>query len=170
MTDTPAAERLTQADVERLLTNPSPRTRARTTAKIAAQFDARVLSPAERRIAEDIFRTLVKDTGILVREALAAHLKSTPDPPLGRAQHPGVELRRDLGGRAGAGTRRRVGQQALDVGLSQAPRGGCICHRILWYRIPGPRPRVQRRAAQWRTDRPTGLGPWFSLRLSVNRG
>jgi uncharacterized protein (DUF2336 family) len=81
MTDTPAAERLTQADVERLLTNPSPRTRARTTAKIAAQFDARTLSPAERRIAEDIFRALVKDTGILVREALAAHLKSTPDLP-----------------------------------------------------------------------------------------
>ncbi len=81
MTDTPAAERLTHTDVERLLTDPSPRTRARTTAKIAAQFDARTLSPAERRIAEDIFRALVKDTGILVREALAAHLKSTPDLP-----------------------------------------------------------------------------------------
>ncbi len=81
MTDTPAAERLTRADVERLLTDPSPRTRARTTAKIAAQFDARMLSPAERRVAEDIFRTLVKDAGILVREALAAHLKSTPDLP-----------------------------------------------------------------------------------------
>ncbi len=81
MTDTPAAERLTQADVERLLTDPSPRNRARTTAKVAAQFDAGMLSPAERQIAEDIFRTLVKDTGILVREALAAHLKSTPDLP-----------------------------------------------------------------------------------------
>ena len=92
------------------------------------------------------------------------------DPPLGRAQHPGVELRRDLGGRAGAGTRRGVGQQALDIGLSQALRGECICHRIPWHRIPGPRPRVQRRAAQWRTDRPTGLGPLFPLRLSVNWG
>ncbi len=81
MTDTPAAERLTQADVERLLTDSSPDTRARTTAKIAAQFDARSLSPAERQIAEDIFRTLVKDTEILVREALSAHLKSTPDLP-----------------------------------------------------------------------------------------
>ncbi len=81
MTDTATAERLTQGDVERLLTDPSPRVRARTTAKIAAQFDARTLNPAERLIAEDIFRTLVKDTGILVREALAAHLKSTPDLP-----------------------------------------------------------------------------------------
>ena len=81
MTDTPAARRLTTADVERLLTDTSPGTRARTTAKIAAQFDARSLSPAERQIAEDIFRTLVKDTEILVREALAAHLKSTPDLP-----------------------------------------------------------------------------------------
>ncbi|MEE9209235.1 MAG: DUF2336 domain-containing protein, partial [Kiloniellales bacterium] len=39
------------------------------------------LSPSERRIAEDIFRTLVRDTEVLVREALAAHLKSTPDLP-----------------------------------------------------------------------------------------
>ena len=52
------------------------------------------------------------------------------DPPLGRAEHPGVELRRDLGGRAGAGTRRGVDQQALDIVPSQALRGGCICHRI----------------------------------------
>jgi uncharacterized protein (DUF2336 family) len=81
MKDQPAPERLTQADVERLLVNSSPQTRAQTTAKIASQFDAEALSAAERRIAEDIFRALVKDTEILVREALATHLKSTPDLP-----------------------------------------------------------------------------------------
>lgn len=74
-------ERLTQADVARLLSDSSPQARAQTTAKIAAQFDAAILSPAERAIAEDIFRALVKDTEVLVREALATHLKSTPDLP-----------------------------------------------------------------------------------------
>ncbi len=81
MTDKAKPERLTQADVARLLSDSSPQARAQTTAKIAAQFDAAVLSPAERAIAEDIFRALVKDTEVLVREALAAHLKSTPDLP-----------------------------------------------------------------------------------------
>ncbi len=81
MTQTPTSERLSQADIARLLSDPSPRTRAETTSRIAAQFDAQALSPSERRIAEDIFRTLVRDTEVLVREALAAHLKSTPDLP-----------------------------------------------------------------------------------------
>ncbi len=81
MTEKSRPERLTQADVARLLSDASPQTRARTTAKIAAQFDAAALNPAERAIAEDIFRTLVKDTEVLVREALATHLKSTPDLP-----------------------------------------------------------------------------------------
>jgi uncharacterized protein (DUF2336 family) len=81
MTEKTEPERLTQADVARLLSDSSPRTRARTTAKIAAEFDAAALSAAERRIAEDIFRALVRDTEVLVREALAAHLKSTPELP-----------------------------------------------------------------------------------------
>ncbi len=81
MTEKPRPRNLTQDDVTRLLSDSSPRTRARTTAKIAAEFDAAALSHAERRIAEDIFRTLVKDTEVLVREALAAHLKSTPELP-----------------------------------------------------------------------------------------
>ena len=81
MTEKPRPRSLSQADVTRLLSDSSPRTRARTTAKIAAEFDAATLSEAERRIAEDIFRTLVKDTEVLVREALAAHLKSTPELP-----------------------------------------------------------------------------------------
>ncbi len=81
MTDNPFPERLTRADVERLLRNPSPETRATTTSKIASQFEAEALSPAERRLAEEIFRLLVRDTATLVREALSAHLKSTPNLP-----------------------------------------------------------------------------------------
>jgi uncharacterized protein (DUF2336 family) len=81
MTEKAKPKRLSQADVARLMSDSSPRIRAQTTAKIAAEFDAAALSEVERRIAEDIFRTLVKDTEVLVREALAAHLKSTPELP-----------------------------------------------------------------------------------------
>ena len=81
MTEQPVSMQLTGEDVAKLMANPSGEVRAETTAKIAAQFDAQALSPSERRIAEEIFRTLVRDTEVLVREALATHLKSTPDLP-----------------------------------------------------------------------------------------
>ncbi len=81
MTEQPVSMQLTREDVAKLMANPSGEMRAETTAKIAAQFDAQALSPSERRIAEDIFRTLVRDTEVLVREALATHLKSTQDLP-----------------------------------------------------------------------------------------
>ncbi len=81
MTEKAKPKGLSQTDVARLMSDSSPQVRAQTTAKIAAEFDAAALSEAERRIAEDIFRALVKDTDVLVREALAAHLKSTPELP-----------------------------------------------------------------------------------------
>lgn len=81
MTEKPNPQRLNKKDVERLMTDPSPQARAETSAKIAAQFDAGGLSQGERKIAEDIFRTLVKDVEVRVREALSAHLKATPDLP-----------------------------------------------------------------------------------------
>ena len=81
MTEQDIPIRLTQDDVDRLMADRSPHTRAATSAKIAAQFDAHELSPAEREIAQDIFRVLAKDTEVLVRESLSAHLKATPDLP-----------------------------------------------------------------------------------------
>jgi len=72
---------LSQADVARLMTDPSPEARAETAAKIASQFDEQELNASERQIAEDIFRSLVKDAEVRVREALSAHLKSCPDVP-----------------------------------------------------------------------------------------
>jgi uncharacterized protein (DUF2336 family) len=72
---------LTQADVVRLTTDPSPEVRAEMAAKVAAQFDQRRFGEVERRIAEDIFRTLVQDAEVRVREALCAQLKSSPDLP-----------------------------------------------------------------------------------------
>ena len=81
MAEKSAPIRLTQKDVDRLISDRSPHVRAQTSAKIAAQFDDHALSAAERKIAEDIFRMVVKDTEVLVREALSAHLKTTLDLP-----------------------------------------------------------------------------------------
>ena len=74
---------LSQQDVARLMADPSPEARAETTSKIAAQYDRRYprMTQAERKIAEEIFRQLIKDAEVRVREALAANLKTTPDLP-----------------------------------------------------------------------------------------
>lgn len=72
---------LSKSDVARLLADPSPDARAETAAKVATQFEQHELSEAERRIAEDIFRALVKDAEVRVREALSANLKASPDVP-----------------------------------------------------------------------------------------
>lgn len=68
---------LTADDVAKLLSDPSPETRAETSTKIANQYGAATLNTEERGIAEEIFRVLVKDTEVQVRQALAAHLKSS---------------------------------------------------------------------------------------------
>ena len=73
--------RLSKEDVAKLMADPSAKNRAETSGKLAAQFGADELGPAERQIAEDIFRALVKDVEVQVRESLSAHLKSSPDVP-----------------------------------------------------------------------------------------
>ena len=77
----PASNQLTKSDVAKLMSDPSAEVRAETAAKIATQFEVEALSPAGRRIAEDIFRKLVNDVEVRVREALATHLKNIPDLP-----------------------------------------------------------------------------------------
>jgi len=81
MSQTMNQRRLTQDDVEKLMADPSAETRAETTAKIADQFTLGDLSETERRIAEEIFRSLVRDVEVRVRESLALHLKKSPDLP-----------------------------------------------------------------------------------------
>jgi uncharacterized protein (DUF2336 family) len=74
---------LNQGDVEKLMADPSAETRARTGEKIAMEYErgwAR-LSFAEREIAEDIFRTLVRDVETRVRQSLANHLKGADKLP-----------------------------------------------------------------------------------------
>jgi uncharacterized protein (DUF2336 family) len=76
------------------MADPSPDVRAETTAKIAAQYDRKFprMTTAERKLAEEIFRQLANDAAVLVREALAANLKTTPDLPHDLA----VALARDV--------------------------------------------------------------------------
>ena len=73
--------RLTEGDVRKLLSDPSGSTRAETAAKLAIQFDQGNLSPSERAMAEQIFRIMVKDAEVRVREALAVNLKENPNVP-----------------------------------------------------------------------------------------
>jgi uncharacterized protein (DUF2336 family) len=75
------AQLLTEADVKRLITNPSGEVRAETAAKVAEAFEQGALSASERALAEQIFRVMVQDAEIKVRESLASHLKSSANLP-----------------------------------------------------------------------------------------
>ncbi|MDX2221945.1 MAG: DUF2336 domain-containing protein [Rhodospirillaceae bacterium] len=68
-------------DVNRLAQDPSPATRAGTATKLALEFNSGRFSPNELRLAEQIFRVMVKDAEIRVREALSANLKANPAVP-----------------------------------------------------------------------------------------
>lgn len=73
--------RLSHMDVARLTADPSSDNRAAMAAKLAAEFNGSTLGDRERRLAEDIFRTLVQDAEVRVREALSSHLSDSPDIP-----------------------------------------------------------------------------------------
>ncbi len=72
---------LTEVDVHKLVTDKSGNARAETAAKIADNFGRGVLSDNERKLAEEIFRVLVKDAEVRVREALAQNLKENANVP-----------------------------------------------------------------------------------------
>ncbi len=74
-------QKLTGEDVAKLLTDQSAETRVETAAKIAADFGDDVLTDAERKLAEDILRLMVRDAEVRVREALAHNLKESPRLP-----------------------------------------------------------------------------------------
>ncbi|NKB43394.1 MAG: DUF2336 domain-containing protein [Alphaproteobacteria bacterium] len=71
-------DRLTIRDVERLAAGPSSEVRAETAAKVASEYSRMSLSQSELELAQDIFRLMVKDAEMRVREALSINLKSTP--------------------------------------------------------------------------------------------
>src|SRR5215510_2871618 len=75
------AQMLTTADVKRLITNPNGAVRAETAAKVAEAFELGALSDSERALAEQIFRIMVRDAEVKVRESLSSHLKSSANLP-----------------------------------------------------------------------------------------
>lgn len=86
------AEKLTIADVERLLSDPSEDARAAVAAKVARQFSEVELAPRERELAREILGYLVHDVAISVREALARCL----DDKAGAPRDVVLKLARDI--------------------------------------------------------------------------
>lgn len=72
---------LNSADVERLISEPTAENRADAAAKVSAHFTAGNLSAEERKIAEEIFKIMVKDAEVRVREALSESLKNSNNIP-----------------------------------------------------------------------------------------
>lgn len=73
--------RLTAADVERLMNDPSTAVRQETAAKVASAFRGATLSESERTLAEQIFRVMLRDAEVNVRRALSENLKDNPGVP-----------------------------------------------------------------------------------------
>jgi uncharacterized protein (DUF2336 family) len=87
-----ADQKLSAEDVNRLLSDPSGVARAETANKLSRQFGELELTEAERQLAVDIFRIMVRDAEVRVREALATNLKENPLVPNDVA----VSLARDV--------------------------------------------------------------------------
>lgn len=66
---------LTQADVAKLLAEPSPHVRAELAGKLAIEIDSPRLTDAEVALAQDIVRAMARDVEVSVRQALAQSLR-----------------------------------------------------------------------------------------------
>jgi len=75
------ANSLSKDDVKNLLMNPNPENRAEAAKKVSEHFSSGSLSDDERKIAEDIFKVMVKDAEVRVRTALSDSLKDNPEIP-----------------------------------------------------------------------------------------
>lgn len=72
---------LSQEDVERLLRDDSPDSRSHVLKKVASQYNHQQLTTSEAGIAEHIFRLLMRDLSVRVRETLAIELKDNETAP-----------------------------------------------------------------------------------------
>ncbi len=75
------SDSLTKADVKRLLNDPSAAVREELATKLARHFNRGELTGAERKLAEDIFRSLARHAAERVRRALSENLKDNPGLP-----------------------------------------------------------------------------------------
>ncbi len=69
---------LSSDDVKKLAADRSPENRAATAAKVAAEFSTDGLTDAEQAMAQDIFRVMLHDVEVRVREALSDGLHQSP--------------------------------------------------------------------------------------------
>ncbi|MFA4995384.1 MAG: DUF2336 domain-containing protein [Bdellovibrionales bacterium] len=72
---------LTQADVEKLLAEPSPAVRAELAGKLAQEIENPSLTEAETALAQDIVRIMARDVETNVRIALSQNLRSATHLP-----------------------------------------------------------------------------------------
>lgn len=78
---------LTENDVERLLKDDSTDSRLDVLNKISHHYNASEFSERERIVAEQIFRLMMKDAQMQVREALVKRIRDNPDIPRDIALH-----------------------------------------------------------------------------------
>lgn len=90
-------DNLTSADIQSLLSNPTAENRAEAAVQVGKKFNGGTLSDDERKIAEEIFKIMVRDAEERVRSALSESLKDNPDVPHDVA----VSLANDVVGVAG---------------------------------------------------------------------
>lgn len=73
--------RLSQADVEKLLSNPSEKTRAETAEKIASDFSPEKMTFEQRVLASEVLKIMADDAATIVRKALSENLCKNPNIP-----------------------------------------------------------------------------------------
>jgi hypothetical protein len=72
---------LSQADVAKLLAEPSPKVRSELASKLAIELNNPKLSDTELKLAQDIVRVMAKDVEVMVRQSLAESLRKAPRLP-----------------------------------------------------------------------------------------
>jgi uncharacterized protein (DUF2336 family) len=70
-----------QADIQRLVQEPSPAVRSTIAAKLSGDFNTNSFTSRENQLAIDIFRLLLRDTAVQVRASIAENLKANPNVP-----------------------------------------------------------------------------------------
>ena len=73
--------RVSKEDLEKLQQNPSVTVRAEITQKVASGYREGQYSPAERELAQEIFRLLARDAEVTVRKALGEQLAHSMELP-----------------------------------------------------------------------------------------
>jgi len=72
---------LTQEDVDRLLSDPSPESRMSVLDHVSKHYNRHSFGEREREVAEQIFRLLMKDVVLAVRETLAIKIQDNSEIP-----------------------------------------------------------------------------------------